>query len=132
ILMSPDFKNPKSYQAGIGVERQITKDLTIGADFAYIHTLQLQRNRELNLPLPTVSATDPAKRPLFAIVGGGARPRPIPTLSSIQVRESTAKSLYRALTLRAKFQRKWGQFNAFYTLSKNLSDDDNERDSGGV
>jgi hypothetical protein len=28
--------------------------------------------------------------------------------------------------------RKWAQLNAYYTLSRNLSDDDNERDSGGV
>ena len=131
ILMSPDFKNPKSYQAGIGIERQVNKSLTIGADFAYVHTVNLQRNRELNLPFPTTSATDPAKRPFYGLVSAG-RARPIPLLGSVQVRESTAKALYRALTLRAKFQRSWGQFNAFYTLSKNLSDDDNERDSGGA
>lgn len=28
--------------------------------------------------------------------------------------------------------RSWGQINAYYTFSKNESDDDNERDSGGV
>jgi hypothetical protein len=61
----------------------------------------------------------------------GACARPIPSLGQIQVRESTAKSLYRALTIRAKFQKKWGQFNTFYTLSKNISDDDNERSAGG-
>jgi hypothetical protein len=132
ILMAPDFRNPKSYQAGIGIERQVTKDLTIGADFSFIHTVQLQRNREINLPLPILQSTttDPAQRPFYGLVSGG-RARPVPGLGSIQVRESTAKALYRALTLRAKFQRRWGQFNAFYTLSKNLTDDDNERDSGG-
>src|SRR5262249_42599539 len=49
----------------------------------------------------------------------------------ITIRESTGKSLYRAMTLRANLQRKWGQFGAFYTLSKNLSDDDNERNATG-
>ena len=135
ILMAPDFRNPKSYQAGIGIERQISRDLTVGADFSYIHTLQLQRNRELNLPTPGLLAGDPAQRPFFGLVGATGRPavaRPLPLLGSVQVRESNGKALYRALTLRAKFQRKWGQFNAFYTLSKNLSDDDNERDSGGA
>lgn len=53
-------------------------------------------------------------------------------LGPVQVRESTAKSRYNELTFRARFIRKWGQLNAFYTLSKSLSDDDNERDSGGV
>jgi hypothetical protein len=134
-LVAPDFKNPRSYQAGIGIERQINNSLTVGADFSYINTVYLQRNRELNLPLPGRLAGDPALRPFFGLRGAAGRPaipRPIPTLGSIQQRESTGKSLYRALTFRMKFQKKWGQFNAFYTLSKSLSDDDNERDAGGV
>ncbi|MDQ4120104.1 MAG: carboxypeptidase regulatory-like domain-containing protein [Acidobacteriota bacterium] len=53
-------------------------------------------------------------------------------LGSVQVRESTGKSLYQALTLRTRLNRRWVQLNAYYTLSKNESDDDNERDSGGV
>lgn len=128
-LIAPDFKNPKSTQAGIGVEREINSSLTVGADFNYVNTVHLQRNRDLNLPLPVVRASDPALRPFFGLRSG--TPRPISTLGSIEQRESTARALYRALTLRSKFQRKWGQFNVFYTLSKSLSDDDNERDSGG-
>ena len=34
--------------------------------------------------------------------------------------------------MRANLRRSWGQFSAFYTLSENMSDDDNERDAGGV
>jgi outer membrane receptor for ferrienterochelin and colicin len=135
ILMSPDYKNPKSYQAGIGIERELTRGLTVRADYSHIKTVYLQRNRELNLPAPTLrtTAVDPAQRPFFNVVAGtGSVARPIPTLASVQVRESTAKALYRALTLGVKYQRSRLQFNAFYTLSKNLSDDDNERDAGGV
>ncbi len=36
------------------------------------------------------------------------------------------------MTARVRLNRHWGQLNAFYTWSKNESDDDNERDSGGV
>jgi len=134
----------------LGVERQLGKSLSVGADFIYIHTVHLERNRDLNLPLPILRPTtvDPAQRPFYGLrttpetgvckttATGGTAPvgscvRPISTLGSITVRESTAKSLYRAFTLRAKFQKKWGQFNAFYTLSKNLTDDDNERDATG-
>lgn len=53
-------------------------------------------------------------------------------LASVQVRESTAKSLYRALTFRARLNRRRLQLNAYYTFSRLLSDDDNERDAGGV
>ena len=131
ILNAEDYKNPKAYQAGFGVERQVSDSLSLGADFTYVNTVHLQRNRDLNLPLPVLRTptVDPAQRPFFGVRTG--TPRPITSLGSITVRESTAHSLYRGLTLRAKFQKKWGQFNTFYTLSKNVGNDDNERDATG-
>lgn len=53
-------------------------------------------------------------------------------LGAVQVREASGKSLYQGLTFRTRLVRSWGQLNAYYTLSRNKSDDDNERDSGGV
>ena len=53
-------------------------------------------------------------------------------LGPVQIRESTAKSLFNELTVRARLVRGWGQLNAYYTFSRNYSDDDNERDAGGV
>ncbi|MFM8392311.1 MAG: hypothetical protein ACKOB4_00100, partial [Acidobacteriota bacterium] len=69
---------------------------------------------------------------LRGATGRAAIPRPIPTLGSIQVRESTGRSVYQSMTIRANFRRKIAQFNAFYTLSRSLSNDDNERDAGGI
>ena len=40
-----------------------------------------------------------------------------------------ARSLYQALTFRGQLRRKWGQFDAFYTLSKNLDSDSTERNA---
>jgi hypothetical protein len=151
IMMADDYRNPRSYQAGFGIEREVARGLTFGADFTYVKGVYLQRNRDINMPLPCiiptqtetcsknangtfVRATDPSHRPFFNLNGSSgvpATPRPVSTLGQIQIRESTARSLYRAFTVRAKFQRPWFQFNAFYTVSKNLSDDDNERDAGG-
>jgi hypothetical protein len=143
LYNAADYKNPRAYQGGLGVERQVTQGLTLGADFTYVHTVFLQRNRDINVPKPVLRpvSVDPAQRPFYGLRNPGANPicaatpgacaRPIPTLGQVQVRESTAKALYRAITFRAKYQRSWGQFNAFYTLSKNLSDDDNERSAGG-
>jgi hypothetical protein len=51
-------------------------------------------------------------------------------LGQVAVRESTAKSLYRGLTFRARLVRKRVQLNAYYTFSRLLSDDDNERQDG--
>jgi hypothetical protein len=131
ISVAPDFKNPKSYQAGVGVEREVAPGLTMGADFIYVKAVHLERNREVNIPLPTVTAANQG-RPVYGVsTGAVARPLPGQT-GSLQLRESSAKSLYRALTASMKLQKKWGQINAFYTFSKLLSDDDNERSAGGV
>jgi hypothetical protein len=66
------------------------------------------------------------------ITGCPSQARPVPTLGSIQVRESSGRSVYQALTARVQLRRKRIQLGAFYTLSRNLSDDDNERDAGGI
>ena len=132
IGISSDFKNPKSYQFGFGFEHEITRGLTVRADYSHVKTVYLQRNRELNLPLPRIRVDDIAQRPFYGLRTAPVTPRPLASLNSVQVRESTAKSLYRALVLGAKYQKTRFQFNVFYTLSKLLSDDDNERSSGGV
>jgi hypothetical protein len=130
ISVAPDFKNPRSYQAGVGVEREVLRGLTVGADFTYVKAVHLERNRELNIPLPTLAAT--TLRPVYG-VSNQTKLRPDPLLQgSLQLRESSAKSLYKAFTVSLKLQKKWGQLNAFYTRSKLLSDDDNERSAGGV
>jgi hypothetical protein len=71
--------------------------------------------------------------------GGSVTTRQRPTqsqvgfaLGAVQVRESTAKSLYRGLTFRSRWSHRRAQINAYYTFSRLLGDDDNERDAGGV
>jgi hypothetical protein len=130
-----NYNNPKSYQWGGGIEREIARGISVGADYSQVNTIYLQRNRELNLPAPTVCANDPAQRPYYGvrtITGCPSQARPVPTLGSIQVRESSGRSVYQALTARVQLRRKRIQLGAFYTLSRNLSDDDNERDAGGI
>jgi hypothetical protein len=145
ITMGKYYHNPTSYQAGFGVEREVAKSWTVGMDFNWIHTVHLQRNRELNLPTPIIRTasncpgyTDPAERPFFGIksgtgnCGSGAtQTRPITSLGSVQIRQDTAKSLYRGLTLKSVVNRKRYQVSLYYTLAETVSDDDNERDSGG-
>lgn len=135
ITWADEYKNPKSYQWGGGIEREIARGLNVGVDYSQVNTIYLQRNRNLNLPAPTFLAGDPARRPFYGLRGATGRPaidRPIPSLGSVQVRESTGRSVYQAMVLRANYRSKHAQFNAFYTLSRSLSDDDNERDAGGI
>ena len=125
LAVDSDFKNPRATQAGGGIERQLSPDLTVAADYVYVKTDHLQRNRDLNIGVPAPRATDPAQRPIFPA-------RPLSALTQIQIRESTARSEYNALTLSSTLRRRGSQFNVNYVLSKSMSDDDNERDSGGV
>jgi hypothetical protein len=130
ISIDNDFKNPRATQFGGGAEREILPGLSLGLEGVYVKTKNLQRNYNLNLPVPVLRSTtvDPAERPFFGLPTVA---RPIPQLGNVTVREAAARSLYRALTFSARLQRKWGQASAYYTLGKLESDDDNERDAGG-
>jgi len=122
--MAADFKNPRAFQAGIGFESEVMKGLTFGTQLHYVNTANLLRNRNYNLGIPTVAATDLSRRPTFGT-------RPAPTLNQITIRESSSRSLYRAATFNTQYRLKRFQFQAFYTLASTHSDDDNERDAGG-
>jgi len=125
IAVDQDFKNPRAFQAGAGYEREWMPNASVSADVTYVKTDHLQRNREMNLAVPAPRATDPAQRPFFATA------RPLANLGSVQVRESSARSEYTALTLTNRVTKRWGLVHVNYVLSKSMSDDDNERDSGG-
>ena len=126
LVVDQDYKNPRATQVGAGVEREITSGITVAADFTYVKTDYLQRNRELNLGVPEVRATDPAQRPIFPT------PRPNTLLGSVQLREASAESEFTALTLSNRVRKPWGLVSVNYVLAKSMSDDDNERDAGGV
>jgi hypothetical protein len=82
---------------------------------------------------------NPATGGSLSFPGGAITTRQRPTLAqqgfnlgSVQTRSSIGRSLYRALTFRARWTNKRLQLNTYYTFSRLLTDDDNERDSGGV
>lgn len=149
LAFANDYKNPRATQFGFGAEHELGNGFTVGVDFRYVNTVNLQRNRELNLPAPVGYNGDIEGRTWLgfnALTLNGqtvvaARPRPFNaspaavaaglTIGNFSLRESTARSMYRAMTARANLRRKWGQLSAFYTLSENFSNDDNERDAGG-
>lgn len=124
-MLAPGFRNPRSYQWGIGFEHQITGNWIAGAQYQHVKTVHLQRNRDWNLPVPTVRATD--GRPVF-----NRSLRPVPQQGQFNTRESNAKSLYRALVLQTQYRSRKFTAGVFYTLSTNYSDDDNERNATGM
>src|SRR5262249_38323294 len=98
-------------------------------------TTRLNFNFDHDLPTPIIRPGDMSQRPFFGIVSSsviGAQNRPISTFGNtgfVQVREPGAKSQYQALVFRGQLRRKVGQFDAFYTLSRNLDSDSTERNA---
>ncbi|MFN8688180.1 MAG: carboxypeptidase regulatory-like domain-containing protein [Acidobacteriota bacterium] len=127
---APNFRNPRSFQLGFGTETEWFKNFTAGVQFNYVNTVGLNRNRNYNMPAPVVRAGDQSLRPDYGLVGGGVL-RPVTTVTNLTVREPSARSMYRAMTLQAQYRTKKLQFQTFYTLAQSYSDDDSERDAGG-
>ncbi len=127
ITVGEELKNPKALQVNFGIERETLPGLTLGMTLDVVNTVHLNRNRDVDLAAPVIRATDRSLRPFF-----GGLNRPITELGNngyLQVREASARSLYQALVLRANYRKKWGQVDAFYTLSKSLDDDSTERNA---
>ncbi len=137
VTVGDQLKNPRSLQFNFSAQRELPKGFTIGLDLNYVNTVHLNRNRDYDVPDPKVRANDKSLRPVFGIDAsaaafGLAQNRPIAALGNagyVQVRESSARGLYKALTLSGKYRFAKGQFDMFYTLSKNLDDDSTERNA---
>ncbi len=128
--VASDYQNPRSYQAGIGSDVQLTGNWSAGVQFNYVNTVHLERNKDYNLPIP--AARDASGRPLYCIaVCTPAGVRPISSLGQINVRESSARSLYRGFSFNTAYRGKKLQAGMAYSAAWSYSDDDNERDSGG-
>lgn len=127
---APGFRNPRSVQIGLGFETEWFKNFTAGVQLNYVNTVYLNRNRDYNLPAPVVRAGDLSLRPDYGLVGGGVL-RPVSTVTNLTIRESSARSMYKAASFQAQYRTKKFQFQGFYTIAQNFSDDDSERSAGG-
>lgn len=124
--ITPDYQNPRSFQFGGGIEREIAPGITIGLDYSQVNTVHLQRNFNINVAAPGAVNAATGR----VTVSNGARP--LTNIGVIALRDSSAHSLYKGLTARISVNQRWGRLSAFYTLSRSTSDDDNERDATGI
>jgi hypothetical protein len=85
LSLANNYESPRSWQWSAGMEHEIRRGWSVGADFVYVNTIHLERNRDLNLPLPILfqgaTITDPKTgasftfgpdltlRPCFGVVG---------------------------------------------------------------
>ena len=119
-----NYKNPTSIQLGLGYERQVTEGFFVGFDYSQVDAFNRQRNVNINLP-PARAFTPVAMRPDYQFR------RVVSSLGSIQLRQSSAKSFYQSFTIRTRFNIGRLRFQANYVLSRNMSNDDNERSATG-
>lgn len=127
--MANDHRNPRSLQGGIGFETELAQGFLLGAQFNYVNTVWLTRNRDYNMPIPVIRANDASRRPYFGLGAGVSRP--VSTVGALTIRESSARQLYRGMTIQMQHRGKKFQWGTFYTYGTNYSDDDSERDAGG-
>jgi outer membrane receptor protein involved in Fe transport len=108
--VASDFVWPRSYQMNVSVQRQLTKDLTVGA--AYVATLSrnLPFARDINYPVVTPTATSAGANIL-------AR-RPNPAFGAVLLLQSDQTASYHALQITSAMRMSHHvTFNAFYTFS---------------
>ena len=119
-VYSKDFSNPRTYSASLAVEREVAKDVSLSLRYNYAHTVNIAR---------FINRND-------VLLGNGTTLGPWTTglangngLGSLTTVESTGHSVYNGITLGlVKRYTNNFEFQAFYTLSWDKSDDDNERD----
>ncbi len=116
FVFDKNFRNPRTFSATVGYERQIGADLGVSLSYTHARTDFLTRFFNANDPVFNNDTIGP----------WGTGPRQLGTLTVVQ---SSAKSRYNGITVGLKrVLDPRLQFQLNYTLSFDKSDDDNERD----
>jgi hypothetical protein len=122
FVFDKDFQNPRTYSASVAVEREIASNVAFLVQYNHSKGVHITRFLNGNDPL---LGDGVGSGPW----GSGLAPGGFNGINALTVVDSSAKSLYRGLTLglTKKWSHNW-QAQANYTYSKDMSDDDNERD----
>ena len=115
FVFDKDFENPKTTSASFAVEQMVGGNMSFLYKFNWADSEDLTRFVNRNDPL--------LGSPWTSGLNGG--PNGIGTLTTV---ESTASSLYQGHTVGMTYRGSSLDFQAYYTYSKDRSDDDNERD----
>ncbi len=123
-VFSRDYQNPRIYTANVAFEQELASNVAMYIDFTWSKGVHL--TRFVNINVGSLPAVLPANG--NTVVYTGASPFG-PQLGDVFVASSSAKSLYRGLTVGVRKRLSRGfQFEGNYVFSKDLDDDSNERD----
>ncbi len=121
-LFNKNYKQPFTHQARVQFEREVFKNTTFSVQYTLFKGQSLTRTRNANLSAP-VSTVIPIYNGTTATGDSFTfmrftNPRPIGVFNRISLFESSAKSLYNAISF--EFNRRFAnhfQFNTSYTFS---------------
>ncbi|MGH9841509.1 MAG: carboxypeptidase regulatory-like domain-containing protein [Blastocatellia bacterium] len=125
--LGPNYRNPTTYQASLGVQRDLGAGVSLELTYLFARGLHLSRNRDTNqfkLSGP-VSALNPQGGPTFVRFPGAGQTTDMRNPLRLQdnVYEQTANSFYHGFTVQA--QRRFANnfsLNAHYTLAKSIDE----------
>ncbi len=130
-VFDKNFRNPRTTAVSFGVERELMADMAVSAKYNYAKGEHISRFVNRNDPLLGKSGGGNCLWDTGLGTGGangiGCGVAGLPT--GLMTVESSGKSKYWGLTfgINKRFSNTFG-FQAYYTYSKDRSDDDNERD----
>jgi len=128
FVFDKDFQNPRTLSASLSWEQEVVADYAILVKYNYAKGEHITRFLNGNDPLLWSGAPAGctfACGPFSSGLGTGGTNG----IGTLTVVSSTAKSLYQGVTVGVtKRPSSSVQFQAYYTYSKDKSDDDNERD----
>src|SRR5262249_11510096 len=119
--LGPDYRNPTTYQASLGVQRDLGAGISLDLSYLYARGLHLARNHDINQFRQTglVNPLNPLGGPTFSRATDFINPLRFQD----NVYETTASSFYHAFTAQAqkRFSRNFS-LNAHYTFSKSIDE----------
>jgi hypothetical protein len=129
FLFARDYVQPYTEQGRLGVEREVSKGLSLSATYLFYHGLHLTRTRDINLfapaPFPR-TGPDGVTYTFQRFASTTVRPISRTTglsYNRINIFESAGHSLYHGLAIQATQRLTRGfQFIAAYTFSKAKDD----------
>jgi hypothetical protein len=144
---APNFQTPLVQQASLSVEKEVAERVAVGVSYLYVHGEHLMRARDVNLPPPVIlrypvyddtgttftgnyfevqsfstwQQTPTLTCPFPPCINPVARP--IASVGSINQFESSASSVYHALTVSVRRRMTHGvYFRAAYTWAQAIDD----------